>query len=578
MPYYYKSTTVDILGELQRIKATWYTSDFELHQDVSKTVKRLGDGHANYYNYCYDSLFVTYLPFPLAVLGSSTSDQTSDITIVPEAYEVISAEFGDQAIKIWESALNRSLSDFNGAKVTLINGMDPWTVVDYYAAVTGNFQAKSIRQNSFFSSYRLSKYRMGGFAQSAWPTREDSISLTLIRNGTATPETYQVPYLSRIGNATTPFTDAQSLWDNNCRATRFTNGAGPSSDSDSKVIVVPPTNPESSKERGDHLKHPDVEPEIVDGIPLAVSALTLDGRQEDPALPSRLFPTGEVSAAGSMYWFVLNDGKTAVLRLPTLQVLRQGVLDGITAVKSKGATRLLIDLTNNEGGTICLADWLHRVVCISFYSRSQSLTVTCYKLAGPQPGLDIQPGFNGSVRARDLPRKIVAKIVANSTQDISSWYNPRFLNDTQNKRFPANFNWLDSSIEMNVNGVQERFSQKIGDQCVPLATTPPDTKPFEFENIAIMSNGRCASACSLFSILMHTKYNVTTVVVGGKPQTTQWYCGFVGGQALNYVTLDDEIKKFGLKNDALSPPDFLTNSYLGALAYSSQQRELTRAG
>ncbi|KAG8742641.1 hypothetical protein FRC12_015317, partial [Ceratobasidium sp. 428] len=114
-----------------------------------------------------------------------------------------------------------------------------------------------------------------------------------------------------------------------------------------------------------------------------------------------------------------------------------------------------------------------------------------------------------------------------------------------------------------VNGVLDKFSQRLGDPCVPLRSGAPPTKQFEFENMAIMTNGRCGSACSLFSITMATKYNVKTVVVGGKPGTAQQYCGLVGGQASNSVTMDSEVKSLGLKNDPLAPPDFLTNSYQG---------------
>ena len=62
---------------------------------------------------------------------------------------------------------------------------------------------------------------------------------------------------------------------------------------------------------------------------------------------------------------------------------------------------------------------------------------------------------------------------------------------------------------------------------------------------------------------MATKYNVKTVVVGGKPGTTQQYCGVNGGQSLNLVTMDSEVKTLGLKDDPLAPPDFLTHSYQG---------------
>ncbi|CAE6430353.1 unnamed protein product [Rhizoctonia solani] len=139
----FKDVTIDILGELQRIKQSTYSSDFELHQDVSRTIKRLGDGHAGYANYCYDSLFVTYLPFPLAILAQPGNEDVQNIHIVPEASEIAMKEFGGGALKIWHSALGRNLSDFDSARIVSINGKDPWYMVDAYAAVSGGYQSKT---------------------------------------------------------------------------------------------------------------------------------------------------------------------------------------------------------------------------------------------------------------------------------------------------------------------------------------------------------------------------------------------------------------------------------------------------
>lgn len=555
MPDPFTDDTIDLLKELQRIKGTNYTSDFELHQDISTTVKRLGDGHAGYLNYCYDSLYTTYLPFPLAVLARPDALDVQNIYIVPEASEIATTEFRGGAVKIWQSALGRNLSDFDGAQVVSINGQDPWTVVDAYTATSGDYQSKTTRENGFFSSYIMTDYRLGTFAQLPLPNRGENVTLTLIRNGTTAQETYNVPYLSRIGNSTIAFTNAKTLWANNCRATRSTNG-GTLFDSSSRTQLKTVAGLESPGSE-DPLAQParfqrdPIVPQVVDGRRLATSSLVVDGPEFDIALPERLAPSSPVSSVGAMDWYVLDNGTTAVLQMSsfsgTFRNLQQGVLDGIRAVKAQGANKLLIDLTNNGGGIICLAAWLHRV------------------LAGPQPGLDVQPGLNGSVRAKDLPQKLVANIIANTTgvDATDSYYNPSNWRDVNGQKFPANFNWLNPPVDMLVNGVLDKFSQRVGDTCLPFSMTPPATQPFEFDNIAIMTNGRCASSCSLFSILMRTKYNVKTVVVGGRPGTTQQYCGVVGGMSLNFVPMNLELKSFGLKNDSLSPPDFLTNSYQG---------------
>ena len=44
----------DLLKDLARIQHQKYASDYDLHIDMSRTLKRLNDGHCVYINYCYD--------------------------------------------------------------------------------------------------------------------------------------------------------------------------------------------------------------------------------------------------------------------------------------------------------------------------------------------------------------------------------------------------------------------------------------------------------------------------------------------------------------------------------------------
>jgi len=43
----------DVLGDLARISKQSYASDYDLHIDLSRTLKRLQDGHCVWINYCY---------------------------------------------------------------------------------------------------------------------------------------------------------------------------------------------------------------------------------------------------------------------------------------------------------------------------------------------------------------------------------------------------------------------------------------------------------------------------------------------------------------------------------------------
>uniref|UniRef100_D8Q8U2 Tail specific protease domain-containing protein n=2 Tax=Schizophyllum commune (strain H4-8 / FGSC 9210) TaxID=578458 RepID=D8Q8U2_SCHCM len=103
----------------------------------------------------------------------------------------------------------------------------------------------------------------------------------------------------------------------------------------------------------------------------------------------------------------------------------------------------------------------------------------------------------------------------------------------------------------------------MGQECQPFDMDPPSEALFEPENVIIMSNGRCASSCSLFSITMAKAEGVRTLVYGGRTDTPQQYCGVVGGQSTDFSTIDSEIKSVKLKNHTLAPPDFLSNSIQG---------------
>ncbi|EEB98413.1 hypothetical protein MPER_02081, partial [Moniliophthora perniciosa FA553] len=108
-------------------------------------------------------------------------------------------------------------------------------------------------------------------------------------------------------------------------------------------------------------------------------------------------------------------------------------------------------------------------------------------------------------------------------------------------------------------------NDSLGQECQPggFIPTPPDTALFDTTKVAIVSNGRCASSCSLFSITMAKLEGATTVVLGGKEDVKQEYCGTVGGQSTDFSTIDTEIKTAHLKDDPAAPPDLLVNGVQG---------------
>ncbi|KAF8649153.1 hypothetical protein AX16_005951 [Volvariella volvacea WC 439] len=532
----------DVLADLARIKRQKYRSDYDLHIDLSRTLKRLNDGHCVWINSCYVTLFVNYLPIPLSLL--TDSDGTQNVHIALEAFDVASAEFPDQ-IDVWQNALpgqlKGKLASLNGAKVLRINGQPPFDAVNANTLITGGYQAFGTRQNAFFSSYQRAaagwNYIMGNFAQQSLPL-SDSVTLTIQRVGQTRADTITLPYRSRIGSAAKSFTDAASWRANNCVAVAGTNGVDVYDPSASRLVpAVSPvqiyqqqpiiTNPSSRKQPVNVL---------LDDAPLTNVVLP-------PTLQPSLSPVAGSRNAAQFY--LRDDGKTGVLALGSFSdadytTFLNTLLQGLLSLKAQGATHLIVDVTNNGGGYICAAHYLHRIII------------------GPKSSTVPQAGLDTTARAGPLAQNIVKSIIAtHGDPDLQLLYNPLQWRAADNEFFSEDEDWLQPPVELVINGRHDAFSQRLGQECQPegFPTPPPEEGLFDPKNVVIVSNGRCASSCSLFSITMSKHEGVKTVVVGGKKDVPQQYCGIVGGQSTDFSTIDTEIKTAHLKNNTLAPPD-----------------------
>lgn len=231
----------DILGDLARIGRTTYKSELDLHIDLSRSVKRLMDGHCVYVNMCFDSLFLSFVPLPVVLLTDSKGNQA--VHIAPEAFTVATAEFPDQ-IDVWQNSLPGKLKGqlasvwifiiaFLNFKLISIGGsfscqaprflpsmarIRSWQLTPMQRsqeaskalalARTGEIDIRlpselsiadveiAVRHGySFFSSYQRVdagwNYVMGNFAQMSLPLA-DSVSLTVQRVNSSTIDTFSV--------------------------------------------------------------------------------------------------------------------------------------------------------------------------------------------------------------------------------------------------------------------------------------------------------------------------------------------------------------------------------------------------
>ncbi|KAH9030512.1 hypothetical protein EDB85DRAFT_1866414 [Lactarius pseudohatsudake] len=516
----FQESTTNIRADIARINAKYYATDYDFNRDLWDFTTQLNDGHTRWFPNCYNS-YQNILPAPVVILDNG-------IFIAPDSVEFLS-QFGTNFTDFFV-AKKFNWQRLAGARVLTIGGLPASDYIDEIArTVSGNFLDHNIRVNSVVSSYWIPattiSQRLGDLAGPVFLT-QTSLNFSLILVNSTTPELIDVPFVASFIGA--PFTDGRSYWANNCAANPLTNGIDLRSGTS-----VSRSQPRLTRAA---LVDPAGQPKTAVGLP-------------GPFLPT-LSPTG--GSTGVIKSFILPGNKTGVMFVGSFEGdFYQFPLDVDAAVKqfkASGVTNLLIDVTDNGGGYICLGLFLHQF------------------LAGTQAGFS---GFQSTSRANPLAQKIVKAGIKQRHNSSISIYAPdnwQFLNGTQ---MPLDFDYNDPSVPYTINGRDDPTSQRFEDICPTLNVTIPKAPPFDLNQIAIIGNGFCASTCSLFTTLMFERHQTKIAVFGGNPSQSIQYKGTVkltfafaamaGNQVLEWFDLDTEIKTAGLKNDPLAPPDLLVN-------------------
>ncbi|TFK75632.1 hypothetical protein BDN72DRAFT_448111 [Pluteus cervinus] len=509
----FQESTVDIRKALAKINSTHYHTDYDFNMALYNFVTQLNDGHTRWFPNCYTT-FQNLLPAPIVSLSENGVES---VFIVPDLVELVTL-LGPDYAKVLEK-LKFNWKRLAGARVLAIEGQDPRSYIDFVArTVSGNYLDHGVRVNSVYSSYRISgtsfSQRFGDLAGTIG-VAQTHLTFKLIAANSTKPEIVSIPYVASIGG--NPFEDKASFWANNCVANEATNGH------DLKSTV------DFTRKK----KQP-------------MGSIIDKSQNSAVGLPSEYIPTlpTQPGSEGVIKSYILPDNKTGVMFVGSFEPdnFYGFQLDTVAAVDSflaANVSRVIIDLTNNGGGYVCLGLFLHQ------YFAGSNMTYG---------------GFESVNRANPLAQKILAGSIAFGLDSTISFYsgdNWAFLNDTQ---MPKDFNYNNPTVPLVVNGKSNPTSQRFHETCQSTyIMTIPAEPPFPLNNVGIVGNGNCASTCALFSTLMHERHNTKVAMFGGKPGQKMEYKGMAGNQVLEWVDLDNEIKTAGVKDDPLAPPDLLVS-------------------
>ncbi|GAB7350679.1 hypothetical protein MBLNU459_g1242t1 [Dothideomycetes sp. NU459] len=232
-----------------------------------------------------------------------------------------------------------------------------------------------------------------------------------------------------------------------------------------------------------------------------------------------------VTRGGILTGYFLNDTSTAVLSVPSFDeygdaigTFSDTVSQFIAKAKAAGLQKVVIDLQQNGGGDIELA-----------FDTFRQFFPTVHPFAGSrlraQPMADIlgstttgfwneQPDDGYYYYGLSQDEWVATdRIDAQTGDNFSSWaefYGPEtYNNDNFTRAQQYNLSSFIFDVEAFDGWIPYGYS----------ANPSNTTQPWPVEDIIVLTDGLCSSACSLFLEMMHHEAGVRTVAVGGRPSS-----------------------------------------------------------
>ncbi|KAF1840462.1 peptidase S41 family protein [Cucurbitaria berberidis CBS 394.84] len=483
-PEGYQQPAVDVIAELERIQqrvdASSYSNQYDFEADFQLLVYALHDGHV-----------------------SLTAGILSAFSFA-SPYEIASVSIdGKQEPKIYitTDVIDSPIQGWTPSPITSINGTEVNAFLTHYAALNSwGYVEPHAEWNALMSHPTLDI--QGGlttFSGSGNFYPGENLTFTF-ENGTKV-DTIWVAIYNELANYTGPLTTGGDFYN------YFVLGLLPESFDPAAIVNSP----------------------FSDDPVEAPKSWSNDSYGAFPNNPSVAQSDLGIFHGGFVTGYFYDDISTGVLSLPTFDILAdttgnysQAISEFVGNASDKGLKRIVIDLQRNSGGSILLA-------------------YTTFKSFFP----DLTP-FGGS-RRRSFP---LANVIGESTSEYwtslddndadirafkeslagDEWVINTRLNAATGRNFS---NWSEYQGPVTDNGdsfsLTERydlanqvFDEAAFDEWIPMqylanATERSDMqRNWNPEQIVLLTDGLCASACALFVEFM-TRAGVRTVVAGGRP-------------------------------------------------------------
>ncbi|KAF9918672.1 hypothetical protein FBU30_011329 [Linnemannia zychae] len=501
LPSPFVSAPFDIIKELKKIGHRKYTSDFKFHDDIRVAINSLNDGHATYNADCYHAF-----------------------TFAQDLILYAPVVYNTQAVHVYFDKRQRGYKD---CTVNTINGEDALNFLRAYSRdVFGMSRDYNVRLNYLLGSQTYDKTKgqhildPGYFAQRTTVPESSSIDYQLSCHNSTRPiflheEWHVLPATTSIFKDTTSFVE--------------------------NVCLSRPNSEEAEYPQARNHSHK---------FGYSLNNAKRFRPENDSSLKDSSYPGAEVLLSGNATKFYhLKDKPNIGVIVCHIVLADKGerglIIEGLKAFHKRNVTKILLDLQANSGGSLAFSTWLVQL----FFPNKHPLDAA----------------FASEMRVTEPLQSLSRKSF--NTSDFGIFNAHDFINLSNGTARYENNDLFDKPVILTHNGRHNLWTEKAALDFPSLssehyATVADFPWTNNAENIRILTDGRCVSACGMASYFWTAQHNVTAYTIGGTSGEGMSMFSFAGASVLEL----DQLRSFYEAANMTSPVAQLP--YSGSVTFS----------
>ncbi|KAF9288260.1 hypothetical protein BGZ68_000545 [Mortierella alpina] len=533
----------------------------EFHDGISRILVKARDGHLSYDADCFRAF-----EFKLGFYISH---------IVRDGRTVLKVHY----VEPYFAETNRLYKDIRNCEVVKIGGQNAadyiqqWADKHVYVSKDPNVRFNAALARPVYSTLTSDTFLLGSFGQQFKLPEEPSLSFEFQCPGyflfwPVAPIKADVRWTASYNHQ--PFTDTSSYYEANCIKPGFDDNEVVSSQDghSANAASEPQTPPEAAPPQkastvSSNAKDNTDKKDAQDARKKVDETLTTLSQFTSEQLPVVKYYDDHGSVTEDVDWtpdaasvrelyrgrqgisaLLMSDEKTGIITVPSVTPENSSqsfsdflvewvdsVIEAINTLRPR-AENLILDLSRNGGGYICVG-----TVLLNLFFPDQPRQVTNIRLSpiGKQMMRTGALGVNGLMSSYGTS----TESVFNTDVFPGTITHPHRPNMTFTNYVSDQCSVVDQ-YELTVNPEEESKRKRASS-----SSSSGVYHPWDPENLAILTDGNCGSTCALITNVMHSKFNVKTVVIGGKSPASaekMSYSTFPGLQVIDDAYIFSNIK------------------------------------